>query len=266
MILLYILLIAQRLTWFDLAVGLFELAGFFGSASIIGYFTIHELTEKEVKKIKNRRLRTVRTHLSELAKKCVESKEITEDIENQFQKLFDDEYTQAYEPTGLLKAIDRLFLFSGIFFFATALLDWANSNSSVFSVKSLGFYPLEGELFAIGILLLGIGLLDLERLRRMTIEEVDLDPAPLDVVFMLGLVFACDIYILWLTGTVYSDLTHFGRWLFFSSLLTIPAIILALSTWEKQDWKRILGVILLFAPFLVVLFALILSTVHIPFP
>ena len=114
--------ITQLFKWVKL-VGLLEVAALFAAASCAGYFAIHELKEKDVKKIQKRRLQNVRRHLSNLAKKCVASKKVTEKLEDEFQGIFEKEYNNAYEPTRILGFIDRSFLFSMILFFVTVLLD-----------------------------------------------------------------------------------------------------------------------------------------------
>jgi hypothetical protein len=245
-----------------LAVGLLVVAGIFATASFAGYFTIHELKEKDVKRIQKRRLDDVRKRLSKLAKECSKSKKITEDIENKFQALFDSEYTEAHEPIHILRIVDISFLFSGILFLGTALLDWVDSNSESFNLQGLPFSIMEAEMFFLGIFLLAIGLFSLERLRRMTAKE-EPDPAPFGVVLVLGAVLAIDVALLWMTGSIYDSLSFFGKSLFFSSLLPFIGVVVAITTWEKEDWKRVLGMILLFAPYFLILGWLILSTLHI---
>jgi len=237
-------------------------AGIFAAASFAGYFTIHELKEKDVKRIQNRRLDDVRKHLSKLAKECSESKKITKDIEDKFQALFVGEYTGAHEPIRILTVVDISFLFSGILFLGTALLDWADSNSGSFGLQGLPFGLMEAEMFFLGIFLLAIGLFSLERLRRMTAKE-ELDPAPFEVILILGAVLAIDVALFWMTGSIYDSLNFFGKALFFSSLFPFIGIVVAITTWEKEDWKRVLGIILLFAPYFFLLGWLILSAFHI---
>jgi hypothetical protein len=254
--------ITEIFEWLHLAIGLLVVAGIFATASFAGYFTIHELKEKDVKKIQNRRLADVRHHLSKLAKECSESKKITEDIENKFQALFESEYAEAHEPIRILRIVDFSFLFSGILFLGTALLDWADSNSVSLSLQSLPFSLMEAEMFFFGIFLLASGFFNVERLRRMTAKE-ELDPAPFNVILILGGILAIDVALLWMTGSIYDSLTFFGKALFFSSLLPFIGTIVAITTWEEEDWKRILGMVLLFAPYFLIFGRLILSALHI---
>jgi uncharacterized membrane protein YidH (DUF202 family) len=249
--------------WLNLAVGLIEVEGFFAATSILGYFTLHESKQKDVKKIHDSRLTKARSHLSELAKECVNAKEITKDIEEKFATLFEDEYSKAYEPRNILSMMDFSFLLSGILFLASALLDWA---SSLPALQNLALSPVEGEVFIFGIFLLAFGILNLQRLRRMTEEETDIDPAPFNVILSLGLVFVTDVYLLWITGSIYSTLSTFGRALFYSSLVPFSGIVLAILTWDEENWKRNFGMILLFAPYFLILGAFILSVLRIPFP
>jgi hypothetical protein len=158
--------------WLGLTLGSIEVEGIFAGASILGYLTIHELKEKDVKKIHANRLKIARKHLANLAKESTKAKEITKDIETKFQELFEGEYSKAYEPRSTLKMIDFSFLFSSILFFASALLDWA--STSIPSLQNLFFAPAEAELFIFGIFLLGFGIFSLQRLRRMTEEETDI--------------------------------------------------------------------------------------------
>lgn len=253
--------VAKANKWLNLVTGFLEVAALFAAASFAGYFTIHELKEKDVKKIENKRLLDVRKHLSELATKCSTSKEITKEMEDEFLKLSREEYVNAHEPTHILRSLNFAFLSAMILFLATALLDWANSQNSVF-LQDIPLLPIEAEMFFLGIFSLGMGLFDLERLRRITIKEQDLDPAPINVIFFLGLYFAFDMYLLWATGSIYSTLTPFGKALFFSTFLSFPGVILAISTWDKKDWKRALGLILLFAPFFLIFGWFILAVLH----
>ena len=123
----------------------------------------------------------------------------------------------------------------------------------------MSLFSLELEMFAFGVFLLAVGIINLERLRRITAKEPDLDPAPFDVILLLGAILAIDMYFLWYTVSNYPALTNFGKALFFASLLSIPGVIIAIATWDKKDWKRIFGVVLLFAPFFLLFGWLILS-------
>lgn len=253
----------QVFKWLELVFGLLEVAIAFAAISFGGYLTIHELKEKDVKRIRKKRLDEVRSHLSELAKKCTESKSITEEMENEFLRLFQNEYESAREPTRMLNYVDTSFLFSGILFLGTILVDWANSNSEFLLLGGISLFPIELEMFFLGIFLLAIGLLSLERLRRITAKEPDLDPAPFGVILVIGTFLAMDIYILWITISNYSELTPFGKALFYSSLLPLAGAVIAITTWEKGGWKRLLGMILLLAPFFLFFAWFILSLLNI---
>jgi hypothetical protein len=259
-----VLSINEIFKWLSLAIGFIGVEGIFAGASILGYLTIHELKEKDVKRIHDNRLKTVRGHFSELVKESSNAKEITKDIEKKFQSLFEDEYSKVNEPKSTLKNIDQSFLFSSILFLASALFDWA--SSSVTSLQNLPLYPIEAEVFMLGVFFLAIGILNLQRLRRMTEEEMDIDPPPFNMIASLGLVFITDVYLLWITGSIYSTLSTFGRALFYSSLIPFFGIALAILTWDEENWKRNFGMILLFAPYFLILGAFILSVLRIPFP
>jgi len=250
--------------WLSLVIGLIGVEGIFAGASILGYFTIHELAQKDVKKIHANRLKKAREHLAELAKESANSEKITEDIETKFQKLFEDEYSAAHAPLDTLRAVDFSFLLSSILFFAAALLDWAGSYLP--SLQNLLLSPAEAEAFIFGIFLLAVGILNLQRIRRITEGETDIDPAPFNVVISLGLVLVVDVYFLWITGTIYYSLSNFGKALFYSSILPFFGIVIAILTWDKQNWKTISGMILMFAPYILLVGAFILSSLSIPFP
>jgi hypothetical protein len=240
-------------------IGLLEVSIAFTAVSFGGYFAIHELKEKDVKRIQKKRLDEVRKHLSELAKKCAEAKEITEEMENDFLELSQNEYESTKEPSRILSYIDYSFLFSGILFLGTMLADWANSNSEFLLLGGVSLFPLEFEMFFVGIFLLAIGLLSLERLRRITAKESDIDPAPFGVILMIGIFLAMDIYFLWITISNYSSLTPFGKTLHYSSWFPLVGAVISVTTWEKGGWKRLLGMILLLAPFFLIFGWLILS-------
>ncbi len=185
-----------------------------------------------------------------MIKENANSKEITKETEDKFQNLFENEYSEASEPSGTLRTMDAAFLFSGVLLSVAALIDWAQSNPSLV-LPAGSLVPVEAETFGLGVLLLGVGIFELEGLRRMSDKEPDLDPAPFGYILIFGLIFATDAYFLWLTTTYYSQLTQFGQTLFFASFLPIAGIILVITTWEDEDWRRILGMILLFAPYVV---------------
>lgn len=253
----------QVLKWFQLAIGLLAVAVAFAAVSFGGYLSIHELKEKEVKRIQKKRLQAVRDHLSKLAKKCAESKEVTDDIEDKFYDLFLNEYDNAYEPMRILNSVDRFLLFSGILFLGTIVLDWANENSTFILSQGFPLQPLEIVLFIYGIVLLAIGLLNLERLRRITAKEEDIDPPPFDAAIFVGLFLAVALYFLWITASHYSNLTPFGRALFYSSFLPFIGAAIAIIRWEKKDWKRTVGLVLLFSPFFLIVGWIILAALNI---
>lgn len=244
--------VAEIFKWLGLAIGLQVVAGAFAAISFAGYFAIHELKEKDVKEIEKKKLKTVREHLSKLAKECSESKKVTSDLENKFETLFDSEYTEAHEPIRILRMVDLSLLFSGILFLVTLLLDWLDSNAVSFGLPDLGLGVVEMELFAFGIFLLFAGLFNLERLRRMTSEE-DIDPAPFHVWLLIGGLLAVDVALLYMLGNAYDRLNAFGKSLFFSTFLPFIGAPIVIFTWDREDWKRVLGMVLLFSPYIVIL-------------
>lgn len=254
----FLVTVAEIFKWLGLAIGLQVVAGAFAAISFAGYFAIHELKEKDVKGIEKKKLKIVREHLSKLAKECSESKKVTNELENKFETLFNSEYTEAHEPIHVLRNVDLSLLFSGILFLITLLLDWLDSNATVFGLLDLGFGVLEIELFAFGVFLLFAGLFFLERLRRMTSNE-DIDPAPFYVWFLIGGLLAVNIALLWTLGSNYERLNAFGKSLFFSTLLPFIGALIIIFTWEREDWRRILGMILLFSPYILILGWFILS-------
>lgn len=250
---------------FLLAVGLPEVAGILSAASIFGYFTIHELKSKNVKKIQKKRVADVRVRLGELAKKASSGNGVTTEIEDEFLKLADEDYREASDPTRTLTLVDFSFLFSSISFFAAAILDWANSNPALTVFAGTSLVPLEGEVFIFGIFLLAIGIFELERLRRMESKEEDIDPPPFLIITALGVIASLNTILLWGLGQGFSTLLPFGIAFFFSLLLTYPGIIVALTTWEEEDWRRVLGVLLMVIPYILLLAVSTFQALGIPY-
>lgn len=79
----------EVLKWMQVS-DLVAVAAIFAAISFGGYLTIHELKEKDVKKIQKKRVQLVRAHLSALIKKCEQS-EVNEEMETQFFELFQNE-------------------------------------------------------------------------------------------------------------------------------------------------------------------------------
>jgi hypothetical protein len=253
----------QILDWMQMPSGLLVVGIAFAAISFAGYFTIHELNGKDVRKIEKNRNQVMRNHLSELVKKCEETKQVTDDLENKFFSLFQNEYESVHEPSRLLNSIDRFLLFSGILFSTSILLDWANDNFSFISSTSSLLFPVAFLMFIYGLVLLAVGLFNVERLRRITAKEPDLDPPPFEASLFIGFLLSLDLLFLYITISEFSNLTPFGMTLFVFSLLPLIGAPLAFLTWEKKSLKRTFGLILLVAPFILLFAWILLSALNI---
>jgi len=163
----------------------------------------------------------------------------------------------------MLFSIDRYFLFSGIFFLAATLMDWANDNFSFISSQSSPLAPFEYVLFIYGLFFLAIGIFYVERLRRITSKEGDLDPPPFEGTVFIGIFLTIDILLIFVTIPNYSLLTPFGRALLGSAIISLIGAPIAFLTWERQGWRRLLGLILLVAPFILIFAWLLLTALKI---
>jgi hypothetical protein len=154
-------------------------------------------------------------------------------------------------------------MFSGILFLATILVDWANDNFAFISSQESPLLPIEVIIFAYGVILLAFGLLANERLRRITTEENDIDPPPLEASIFVGFCLAVDVFFLWIIISQFNNLTPFGKALFVSSVFPLIGAPIAVLTWEKKSLIRNIGIILLLAPFFLIFAWLILSAIGI---
>jgi len=254
----------MTIEWVSSTVGLIELEGILAGAGYLAYFTMHEQMIKAVKRIEKQRREEAQAKLAKLIADTttvgdVKVVKISKDTEDKFQDLFDKEYSEVSTPSDTLRIMDMSFLFGGILCTVAALLDWAQTISSL-QLLSSGLSSLEAELFIVGCILLAMGIYSLQRLRRLSDALPDLDPAPLNAIMLFGLIFAVDVYLLYLTGSLYNQLTFYGQALFASCLVPIPGIILVIFTWEGEDWRRALGQVMLFAPYIVIFaYALIMA-------
>ena len=240
------------------SLGLITFEGILAGLSFLAYFTLNEQKEKQVKKIVEKRREKVRAKLAGLIDESIRAREgkttvikITKEMEDKFQELFDKDYAEVSEPSRILGGMNHSFLYSGALLAVSAILDWAEGSSALAATTISALVPLEGELLALGILLLAVGIFNLERLRRITYEAPDLDPAPFSIILSFGLIFAIDTFLLWALGSTYSTLTVVGKAFFYSCFLAIPGILLTIGTWEEEDWRRNLGELLLLSPFIV---------------
>jgi hypothetical protein len=241
---------------------LLEPAIFFAGIAALAYFEFQRQYDKEADKITEKRKTKARAKLNELLSAQRKKTEITQEIEDKIQDLIYGDYSNINEVRDLVDDSVRYFLFSMVVLFIAVFLD-TTTDIFILSYSAINtIFSIEILAFMVGIALLGMGVFFGARLRRVVRNEPDLDPPPFATSIILVLLAALNSLILFELGSTYSTLTTLGLALFYGLFLTYPGVILAMITWEEEDWRRILGTALIVIPYLsifVVPFVLYLS-------